>query len=256
MCNLSVYPLGLVSPPGFFSSWFPVSPPSDQKKHDGRRQIQRDGLMKVYACQLLSRSAFEVAFMYGQYVLYGFQVAPTYVCTRKPCPHTVDCFVSRPTEKTIFLLVMYVVSFLCLLLTLLEMVHLGVGGIRDTFRRRASARAPRPPPPPPRHPGAPLPATAAPPGYHAAVKRHTRPKEEAGPPADSGRESPEAEGGGGSELDRLRCHIKRAQRQLDLLCQLEERSPSRGSEDPAATEQNRQNLAQEKRGESGDKGDI
>ncbi|CAL8290028.1 unnamed protein product [Lota lota] len=231
-----------------------------QEKHDGRRQIQRDGLMKVYACQLLSRAAFEVAFLYGQFVLYGFRVAPAYVCTRPPCPHTVDCFVSRPTEKTIFLLVMYVVSFLCLLLTVLEMVHLGVGGVRDTFRRRAtlaSRPVPRPPPPPAsrgRRLGTALPASA-PPGYHATVKRD-RPKEEPLgllPLADSGRESPGVEGGGGPELDRLRRHIRQAQQQLDLVCQLEERSPSRGSggEDTTAAEQNRHNLAEEKRGEKG-----
>ncbi|KAA8579758.1 hypothetical protein FQN60_006851 [Etheostoma spectabile] len=93
---------------------------SAEKKHDGRRRILRDGLMKVYVCQLLWRSSFEVAFLFGQYILYGFEVIPSYVCTRSPCPHTVDCFVSRPTEKTIFLLVMYVVSFLCLLLTSLK----------------------------------------------------------------------------------------------------------------------------------------
>ena len=121
------------------------------KKHDGRRRIQRDGLMKVYVCQLISRTAFELSFLFGQYVLYAFEVEPSYICTRSPCPHTVDCFVSRPTEKTIFLLVMYVVSTLCLLITVLEILHLGVGGIRDTFRRRAIRH---PPPPGPR--GSPL----------------------------------------------------------------------------------------------------
>ncbi|KAG5834012.1 hypothetical protein ANANG_G00282110 [Anguilla anguilla] len=96
-------------------------------KHDGRRRIKKDGLMKIYVVQLFSRVAFEVAFLFGQYVMYGFEVAPSYVCTRMPCPHTVDCFVSRPTEKTIFLIIMYVVSVLCLALTVLEILHLGKG---------------------------------------------------------------------------------------------------------------------------------
>ncbi|KAG7263993.1 hypothetical protein CRUP_013469, partial [Coryphaenoides rupestris] len=222
-----------------------------ERKHDGRRQIQRDGLMKIYTSQLLSRTAFEVAFLYGQYVLYGFRVAPFYVCEREPCPHRVDCFVSRPTEKTIFLLIMYVVSFLCLLLTLLEMVHLGVGGIRDTFRRRAmlASRHKQQHPPPAsvcRRLGAAMPATA-PPGYHATVKRDRRPEESPGVEGCGG-------SGSGSELDRLRRHIRQAQQQLELVCQLEERSPSRGSsgraEDSAAAQQNRHNLAQEKRAES------
>uniref|UniRef100_A0A2K5J1B4 Gap junction protein n=1 Tax=Colobus angolensis palliatus TaxID=336983 RepID=A0A2K5J1B4_COLAP len=76
-------------------------------QHDGRRRIQREGLMRVYVAQLVARAAFEVAFLVGQYLLYGFEVRPFFPCSRQPCPHVVDCFVSRPTEKTVFLLVMY-----------------------------------------------------------------------------------------------------------------------------------------------------
>ncbi|XP_060731427.1 gap junction protein gamma 2 [Tachysurus vachellii] len=108
----------------------------DKTKHDGRRRIIQEGLMKIYILQLLSRAIFEVFFLVGQYLLYGFRVSATYVCDEIPCPHRVDCFVSRPTEKTIFLLIMYVVSCLCLLLNLCEMFHLGIGAFRDMLRRR------------------------------------------------------------------------------------------------------------------------
>lgn len=108
----------------------------DAKKHDGRRRIMQEGLMRIYVLQLISRAVFEVFFLVGQYLLYGFSVNPSYVCDEIPCPHRVDCFVSRPTEKTIFLLVMYVVSCLCLLLNICEMFHLGIGAFRDTLRRR------------------------------------------------------------------------------------------------------------------------
>ncbi|XP_053733093.1 gap junction gamma-1 protein-like isoform X1 [Synchiropus splendidus] len=93
------------------------------KKHDVRRRIKRDDLMKVYVFQLLSRAIFEASFLFGQYVLYGLEVKAFYICSRSPCPRVVDCFVSRPTEKTIFLLIMYGVSALCLLFTLLEILH-------------------------------------------------------------------------------------------------------------------------------------
>ncbi|KFV44418.1 Gap junction gamma-1 protein, partial [Tyto alba] len=73
-------------------------------KHDGRRRIREDGLMKIYVLQLLARTTFEISFLVGQYFLYGFEVSPIFVCSRKPCPHKIDCFISRPTEKTIFLL--------------------------------------------------------------------------------------------------------------------------------------------------------
>ena len=98
-------------------------------KHDGRRRIREDGLMKIYVLQLLARTVFEVGFLVGQYFLYGFQVHPFYVCSRLPCPHKIDCFISRPTEKTIFLLIMYGVTGLCLLLNIWEMLHLGFGTI-------------------------------------------------------------------------------------------------------------------------------
>ncbi|XP_023820668.1 gap junction gamma-1 protein [Oryzias latipes] len=224
------------------------------KKHDGRRRILRDGLMKVYICQLLWRSGFEIAFLCGQYILYGFEVIPSYVCTRSPCPHTVDCFVSRPTEKTIFLLVMYAVSFLCLLLTILEILHLGIGGIRDTFRRRAAlnARTSR------------LPSSrsipTAPPGYHATMKKEKIKELRDLPIGDSGRESFGDEGPSSRELERLRRHLKMAQQHLDLAYQADEGSPSRSSSPEVntavqtAAEQNRLNFAQEKQGEASEKG--
>ncbi|XP_014390346.1 PREDICTED: gap junction gamma-2 protein [Myotis brandtii] len=90
--------------------------------------------LRVYVAQLVARAAFEVAFLVGQYLLYGFEVPPFFPCSRRPCPHVVDCFVSRPTEKTVFLLVMYVVSCLCLLLNLCEMAHLGLGELHFRWR--------------------------------------------------------------------------------------------------------------------------
>ncbi|XP_036306505.1 gap junction gamma-2 protein [Pipistrellus kuhlii] len=145
--------------------------PGAHGPHDGRRRIQREGLMRVYVAQLVARAAFEVAFLVGQYLLYGFEVPPFFPCSRRPCPHVVDCFVSRPTEKTVFLLVMYVVSCLCLLLNLCEMAHLGLGSAKDAVR----ARRPAPPGPGParRPPPGPPPAAAGlafPPDYSLVVR--------------------------------------------------------------------------------------
>ncbi|KAM6945406.1 gap junction gamma-1 protein-like [Aplochiton taeniatus] len=201
------------------------------RKHDGRRRIQRDGLMRLYVFQLLSRMAFEVGFLFGQYMLYGTEVAPSYVCTRSPCPHTVDCFVSRPTEKTVFLLVMYVVSALCLLLTALELLHLGLGGVRDALGRRRAARRHRLPTTPP-----------APPGYTSALKGGRG----RGRLEDSGRASlGEGSVGGPGELERLKRHLRLAQQHLDQAYHVDQGSPAR-SDTPEANEQNRLNDAQEK----------
>ncbi|XP_062951338.1 gap junction gamma-2 protein [Cynocephalus volans] len=151
--------------------------PSAGAQHDGRRRIQREGLMRVYVAQLVARAAFEVAFLVGQYLLYGFEVRPFFACSRQPCPHVVDCFVSRPTEKTVFLLVMYVVSCLCLLLNLCEMAHLGLGSAQDAVRARRGPPLPGPAPAP-RPPPCAFPAVAAglacPPDYSLVVRAAER----------------------------------------------------------------------------------
>ncbi|XP_031159901.1 gap junction gamma-1 protein-like [Sander lucioperca] len=222
------------------------------KKHDGRRRIKRDGLMKVYVVQLLSRAIFEASFLFGQYVLYGLEVAPLYECTRSPCPHRVDCFISRPKEKTIFLLIMYAVSALCLLFTMLEILHLGISCVRDCFC------APRPQPPTPRHPTLSSQRSAAichrpsaPPGYHTALKKDPSGKmgfrDNLG---DSGRESFGDEASA-RELERLRRHLKLDRQHLDLAYQNEESSPESNG---TAVEQNRLNFAQEKQSSTCEKG--
>ncbi|XP_073708757.1 gap junction gamma-1 protein-like [Garra rufa] len=221
------------------------APASDAKseKHDGRRRIKRDGLMKVYVIQLLSRVAFEISFLFGQYILYGFEVAPSYICTRSPCPHTVDCFISRPTEKTIFLVIMYVVSILCLSLTVLEILHLGIGGVRDTLRSRSARRHPihRPPTSSVFHRHA-----SAPPGYQTVLKKDSTGKLKTEFMGDSGRESLGDDTG--RDIDRLRRHLKMAQRHLDHAYHSEDVGASHSSgpdSNSIAVEQNRLNLAQE-----------
>ncbi|XP_024142831.1 gap junction gamma-1 protein [Oryzias melastigma] len=232
--------------------------PKPKNKHDGRRRIKRDGLMKVYVFQLLSRAVFEVAFLFGQYILYGVEVLPSFVCTRSPCPHTVDCFVSRPTEKTIFLLIMYGVSILCLLFTVLEILHLGFSGLRECLcpRKPRSHRSPR-------HSALPSNRSSfsrqpsAPPGYHTTVKKDPSGKMPFRDNLrDSGRESFGDESSS-RELERLRRHLKLAQQHLDLAYQNEESSPPRSSSPESngtAAEQNRLNFAQEKQTSTCDKG--
>ncbi|XP_069866724.1 gap junction alpha-10 protein [Dipodomys merriami] len=83
-------------------------------------------LLRTYVLHILTRSVLEVGFMIGQYVLYGFQMHPLYKCTQPPCPNAVDCFVSRPTEKTIFMLFMHSIAAISLLLNILEIFHLGI----------------------------------------------------------------------------------------------------------------------------------
>ncbi|XP_074483872.1 gap junction alpha-3 protein-like [Sebastes fasciatus] len=85
----------------------------------------RGALLRTYIFNIIFKTLFEVGFILGQYFLYGFHLRPLYKCGRWPCPNTVDCFISRPTEKTIFIIFMLVVACVSLLLNLLEIYHLG-----------------------------------------------------------------------------------------------------------------------------------
>ncbi|KFW01093.1 Gap junction alpha-9 protein, partial [Fulmarus glacialis] len=94
----------------------------DQKKLN--KAPLRGSLLCTYVIHIFTRSAVEVGFMIGQYLLYGFHLDPLYKCQRDPCPNTVDCFVSRPTEKTVFILFMQSIATVSLLLNILEIIHL------------------------------------------------------------------------------------------------------------------------------------
>ncbi|CAI9559805.1 unnamed protein product [Staurois parvus] len=91
-------------------------------------------LMCTYATSVVFKSIFEAAFVCGQWYLYGFVMPPIFVCIGKPCPHVVDCFVSRPMEKTIFIIFMLVVSLISLLLNLLELIHLACKQFKQTVK--------------------------------------------------------------------------------------------------------------------------
>ncbi|XP_032399470.1 gap junction alpha-10 protein [Etheostoma spectabile] len=103
----------------------------EQKKV--RKAPLRGSLLRTYVFHILTRSVVEVGFIIGQCALYGIGLAPLYKCERLPCPNSVDCFVSRPTEKNIFMVFMLVIAGVSLFLNLLEIFHLGVKKIKQSL---------------------------------------------------------------------------------------------------------------------------
>ncbi|KAM3868899.1 gap junction alpha-3 protein-like [Diretmus argenteus] len=100
-------------------------------------------LLRTYVLNIIFKTLFEVAFIVAQYFLYGFELKPMYTCDRSPCPNVVNCYISRPTEKTIFILFMLAVACISLLLNLVEMYHLGFTKCHQGLRyRRAHDKAP------------------------------------------------------------------------------------------------------------------
>ncbi|KFO24317.1 gap junction alpha-4 protein [Fukomys damarensis] len=107
---------------------------------DGRVRI-RGALMGTYVVSVLCKSMLEAGFLYGQWRLYGWTMEPLFVCQRAPCPHAVDCFVSRPTEKTIFIIFMLVVGLISLVLNLLELMYLLCRCLRQGMRAQQGQAA-------------------------------------------------------------------------------------------------------------------
>ncbi|XP_056267320.1 gap junction protein alpha 4 [Pseudoliparis swirei] len=94
--------------------------PPDAPKLKGR-------LLCAYTFSILTKVLLEVGFILGLWFLYdGFFIAAKFECTWSPCPHTVDCFVSRPTEKTIFTIYTQAIATISLLLNLVELLQLAV----------------------------------------------------------------------------------------------------------------------------------
>ncbi|TSK17898.1 Gap junction alpha-8 protein [Bagarius yarrelli] len=104
----------------------------------GSKKFRLEGtLLRTYICHIIFKTLFEVGFVVGQYFLYGFCILPLYKCSRWPCPNTVDCFVSRPTEKTVFIIFMLAVACVSLFLNFVELCHLGLKKIHFAFCKPA-----------------------------------------------------------------------------------------------------------------------
>ncbi|XP_004646122.1 gap junction alpha-1 protein-like [Octodon degus] len=91
----------------------------------------RGSLLRTYIISILFKSLFEVSFLLIQWHIYGFSLSAIYTCKCDPCPHQVDCFLPHPTEKTIFIIFMLVVSLVSLALNTIELFYIIFKGIKD-----------------------------------------------------------------------------------------------------------------------------
>ncbi|KAM4771507.1 gap junction beta-7 protein [Rhinophrynus dorsalis] len=83
------------------------------------------GLWCTYVISLIFKTVFEFGFLVLFYKLYGgFNMPRMVKCDMDPCPNTVDCYISKPTEKKIFLYFVAVTSGLCILLNICELFYL------------------------------------------------------------------------------------------------------------------------------------
>ncbi|XP_007546078.1 gap junction delta-2 protein-like isoform X1 [Xiphophorus maculatus] len=112
----------------------PNGPRGALPTHKSSKVRRQEGISRFYVIQVVFRNALEIGFLAGQYFLYGFNVPGMFECDRYPCVKEVECYVSRPTEKTVFLVFMFAVSGICVLLNLAELNHLGWRKIKTAIR--------------------------------------------------------------------------------------------------------------------------
>uniref|UniRef100_A0A8C2ZRG8 Gap junction protein n=1 Tax=Cyclopterus lumpus TaxID=8103 RepID=A0A8C2ZRG8_CYCLU len=93
--------------------------------NDGTGRVRLKGaLLQTYILSIMIRTVMEVTFIVVQYMIYGVFLRALYLCRAWPCPNPVNCYMSRPTEKNVFIIFMLVVAGVSLLLSVLELYHL------------------------------------------------------------------------------------------------------------------------------------
>ncbi|XP_078067453.1 gap junction alpha-3 protein-like [Mustelus asterias] len=109
---------------------------------DEQGKVRMQGaLLRTYLFNIIFKTLFEVGFILAQYYLYGFELKPLYKCSYLPCPNTVDCYISRPTEKTVFIIFMLAMACLSLFLNLIEIFHLGLKKYRKKRKDNQGSKA-------------------------------------------------------------------------------------------------------------------
>ncbi|XP_036942595.1 gap junction Cx32.2 protein-like [Acanthopagrus latus] len=111
------------------------------KYSDEHGKVQLKGILLFsYMLQLLSKILLEVGFIVGQYYLYGFILMPTVITfDTYPCRTPVNCFISRPTEKSIFIIFMLTMAIFSVILNIMEMFHLMISRMREKKRRNSGS---------------------------------------------------------------------------------------------------------------------
>ncbi|KAJ8010384.1 hypothetical protein DPEC_G00074510 [Dallia pectoralis] len=76
----------------------------------------------AYIIHLLFRILIEAGFAAVHHYLFGFYIPRRFLCQQSPCTTQVDCYISRPTEKTVMLNVMFGTGALSSLLNVADLI--------------------------------------------------------------------------------------------------------------------------------------
>ncbi|KAM4701981.1 gap junction alpha-4 protein-like [Discoglossus pictus] len=102
--------------------WLSMQPSFGGVTDSARPSENAKYLYIFYMLSLISTVILESGCLVGQWFLLGFKVEGVYTCEVLPCPHKVDCFVPGSTRKSIFIIIMAVLTGVSIILTLIELI--------------------------------------------------------------------------------------------------------------------------------------
>ncbi|XP_043922125.1 gap junction delta-4 protein [Protopterus annectens] len=91
----------------------------------------------AYLIHLFLRMVAEAGFGAGQYYLFGFLVPQKFACSQPSCP-SIDCYSTRPTEKTIMMNFMFGVNAISFLLSVFDLIYVIKRAIRHNHKNKLS----------------------------------------------------------------------------------------------------------------------
>ncbi|KAF0028306.1 hypothetical protein F2P81_019393 [Scophthalmus maximus] len=92
----------------------------------------------AYILHLMLRTLLEAGFGAAHYYLFGLYVPRRFLCQHPPCTTQVDCYISRPTEKTLMLNFMLGVAALSLFLNVLDFICAIKRSVRQKSKKKMS----------------------------------------------------------------------------------------------------------------------
>ncbi|XP_063741389.1 gap junction delta-3 protein-like [Eleginops maclovinus] len=90
--------------------------------HDLPHELGAPRFYCTYFLVVALRILLEVVFGAGQFLLFGLSFPKSFLCYETPCNSGVECYISKPTEKTLMLNFMLGVASLSILLSLVDLM--------------------------------------------------------------------------------------------------------------------------------------
>ncbi|CAG5102501.1 Oidioi.mRNA.OKI2018_I69.chr1.g332.t1.cds [Oikopleura dioica] len=114
--------------------------PAEYRSDAAAKSSMERKIWRFYIYQIIFRTMVDFGFLTVQWLVYPYRfiVPEIFVCSTDPCPYQVNCFVSRPTEKTIFFNYKYIIGLITCIINVLELWYIGWIRIRRAFQEDPS----------------------------------------------------------------------------------------------------------------------